>query len=178
MGKCWLWRQLIPYFCYCLSCIYPKWWVYTFLFVVRGLILAKTSGQNHYRTSDDILQEAASKLGSVEGDSQISVPQLRDDLIHFCTLECTRNALPKLCEVKGDSLCFPQEWCLYGYATEVSSDIVVYRYSFSKTIGYLRAKVMHLEKSTAFDALRTVTRNLAKDCLMDDGQECLLKRGW
>lgn len=35
---------------------------------------------------------------------------------------------------------------------------------------------MHLEASTAFDASRTMTRNLAKDGLMDDGQESLLKR--
>ena len=72
---------------------------------MRQLILAKTNGQNiQYRTSDDILQDAASKFGIVEGDSQISASQLRNDLIQFCSLECTRKALPRLCEVKGDYL--------------------------------------------------------------------------
>jgi len=60
--------------------------------------------------------------------------------------------------------------------TEFSSEIVVYRYSQKKFIDYLRAKVAHLQKCSAFDESQTMTRSLAKEGLMEDGKEELLKR--
>lgn len=40
----------------------------------------------------------------------------------------------------------------------------------------MRAKVARLEKSIALDASRTMIRSLAKDGLMEDGREDLLRR--
>ena len=75
---------------------------YSFI-LVRQLILGKTGGQNsQYRTGDDILQEVASRFGIDEEDTETGTQHLRNDLLQFCSLECTRKAMPKLCEVKGD----------------------------------------------------------------------------
>jgi hypothetical protein len=65
---------------------------------------------------------------------------------------------------------------LADFLTEISSEIVVYRYSQRKFVDYLRAKVAHLQNSLAFDGSQTLTRNLAKEGLMEDGKEELLTR--
>ena len=44
-------------------------------------------------------------------------------------------------------------------------------------IDYLRRKVIRLETSGALDVSRTILRTLAKDGLLEDGNEELLKRG-
>ena len=59
---------------------------------------------------------------------------------------------------------------------EISSDITVYRYSQTKFVEYLRTKVAHLQKCSAFDESQTLTRSLAKEGLMEDGKEDLLNR--
>lgn len=76
----------------------------TYLFtLLRRLIPGKTGSQNfRYRTSDDIFQEVALRFGSNEGDAETGTPYLQNDLLQFCSLECTRKAMPKLYEVKGD----------------------------------------------------------------------------
>jgi ribonuclease H2 subunit B len=117
-----------------------------------------------------------SNFGHGDGATEASASQFRNDLIQFCSLECTRKALPKLCDIKSDLVFHSSRPLFEQFSVEVSSDIVVYQYSSSKTMEYLRAKVKHLETNSALDTSRTITRNLAKDCLMDDGQENLLKR--
>jgi hypothetical protein len=62
--------------------------------------------------------------------------------------------------------------CFY---LDISADIVVYRFSPTKTNEYLRTKVAHLETCAALES-RTIVRELAKDGLMEDGQEDLLRR--
>lgn len=61
------------------------------------------------------------------------------------------------------------------FCLDISADIVVYRFSPSKSNEYLRKKVAHLETCTAFES-RTIVRELAKDGLMEDGREDLLHR--
>lgn len=51
----------------------------------------------------------------------------------------------------------------------------MYRFSLNKINDYLRTKVVHLETSAALE-LRTIVRELAKDGLMEDGREDLLRR--
>ena len=58
---------------------------------------------------------------------------------------------------------------------DISADIVVYRFSPSKTNEYLRRKIAHLETCATFES-RTIVRELAKDGLMEDGREDLLHR--
>lgn len=52
----------------------------------------------------------------------------------------------------------------------------MYRYSQAKVNEYMRKKVAHLSGSKALEESRTITRNLAKEGLMEDGQEELLAR--
>ena len=51
---------------------------------------------------------------------------------------------------------------------------MVYRFSLSKTNEYLHRKVAHLETCAAFES-RTIVRELAKDGLMEDGREDILR---
>lgn len=97
------------------------------------------------------------------------------DILDFFSLSCTTEALTRLCDVKGlqRSLC-PSN--IAENLTEISSEIAVYRYSQGKFIDYLRTKVAHLQKCSAFDQSQTLTRNLAKEGLMEDGKEELLDR--
>ena len=114
-----------------------------------------------------------SKLTSDNPEASTEI--LRDDIIQFCSLECTRKALANLCEVKGDIHSNTVFRGIVIVLLDFSTDIVVYRYSSTKLIEYLQAKVARLGSSSAFDTSRTLIRNLAKDGLMDDGQENLLK---
>lgn len=59
---------------------------------------------------------------------------------------------------------------------EVTQEITVYRFSSEKLLEYLKARVFRIAESQAFKASKTVTRNLARDGLMDDGKEELLNR--
>lgn len=59
--------------------------------------------------------------------------------------------------------------------TEVTPEIVVYRYSSTKIVDYLRAKVARLATPQVFEGSRTLIRGLAKDGLMEDGKENLLE---
>ncbi|KAF8973124.1 ribonuclease H2, subunit B [Flammula alnicola] len=112
-----------------------------------------------FRTADDLFDEAARRLGATN-DSEAALSLHIQDLLNFCSLACTRKSLARLCDVK-----------------EISSEIVVYRYSPTKFMEYMRSKVAHLSKSAALDGSRTLIRSLAKDGLMEDGQEALWTLG-
>jgi hypothetical protein len=60
---------------------------------------------------------------------------------------------------------------------DVTPEMTVYRYSEDKLIAYLKGKVEHLATPTVSELSRTVVRELAKDGLMEDGNERLLE-GW
>ena len=59
--------------------------------------------------------------------------------------------------------------------SEIAPDLIVYRYSHEKLIAYLKKKAARLSESGDFDKSRTLERQLAKDGLLDDGKEELLK---
>ena len=52
---------------------------------------------------------------------------------------------------------------------------MVYRYSHTKVMEYLRGKVTRLMKLEVLERSRTLIRNLAKDGFMEDGKEDLLE---
>ena len=59
--------------------------------------------------------------------------------------------------------------------TEITEDITVYRYSQERTLKYLRSKVLRLSEPKTLEISRSIIRDLAKDGLMEDGNEELLK---
>ncbi|KAK7053469.1 hypothetical protein VNI00_004095 [Paramarasmius palmivorus] len=113
-----------------------------------------------FRTADDILEEAATKLETLS-QSKSKDPSTHisaSDVTCFASLECTKLALNRICDVK-----------------EISPELIVYRFSLSKVVEYLRKKVTRLTSSDIVDGSRTLNRHLAKDGLMEDGHENLLE---
>lgn len=97
------------------------------------------------------------------------------DIIDFLSLSCTKEALTRLCDMKGlQQSLYPSN--VAEILIEISSELAVYRYSQRKSIDYLRTKVAHLQKCSAFDESQTLARGLAKEGLMEDGKEELLDR--
>lgn len=60
-------------------------------------------------------------------------------------------------------------------STEVTEDIIVYRYTRQKATEYMTKKIRRLTKAGTVDASRILVRELAKDGLMEDGKEALLE---
>ena len=58
---------------------------------------------------------------------------------------------------------------------EVASGIIVYRYNSNKVLEYLQKKVAHLASEGVLDGSKTLIRGLAKDGLLEDGNEQLLE---
>ncbi|KAF8639501.1 hypothetical protein AX17_001406 [Amanita inopinata Kibby_2008] len=117
--------------------------------------------ENHFRPADDIFEDAAREFEkSSQTSHEDSVPVSLKDVLHFASFQCTKNALQFVCDTK-----------------EVTSELVVYRYSTSKVLEYLRKKVSRLACPHVIDESRTLLRNLAKEGLMDDGNESLLEAG-
>ncbi|KAF8813795.1 hypothetical protein BYT27DRAFT_7180561 [Phlegmacium glaucopus] len=117
-----------------------------------------------FRTADDLFEEAANIFGKPPAVDSSSTETndtfiLAQDIIDLWSLKCMRKAVRSICDVKN-----------------IAADIVVYRFSPSKINEYLRTKVAHLEKCAALES-RTIVRELAKDGLMEDGQEDLLRLG-
>ncbi|KAF9482144.1 hypothetical protein BDN70DRAFT_829760 [Pholiota conissans] len=109
-----------------------------------------------FRTADDLFDEAARKLQTPnETEEDLSISS--QDILRFCSLACISKSLYSICEVK-----------------EISTEIIVYRYSSTKILEYMRSKVTRLSTSLALEASPTMVRSLAKDGLMDDGQDELL----
>ena len=134
-----------------------------------------------FRTADDVFEEAAIRLGkqpavdssSTEIHDTLVLPQ---DIIDLWSLKCIRKAIRGICDIKGSSSCRNQPFLnpLIFYL-DISTDIVVYRFSPTKLNEYLRKKIVHLETCAALES-RTIVRELAKDGLMEDGREELLHR--
>jgi ribonuclease H2 subunit B len=59
--------------------------------------------------------------------------------------------------------------------SEVTPDLIVYRYNDSKILEYLQKKVAHLASEGVLDGSKTLIRGLAKDGLLEDGNEQLLE---
>lgn len=81
-------------------------------------------------------------------------------------------AMPK---VSGMSDVWPRDLVPDLCLPEITEEIIVYRYSQERTLDYLRRKVARLSEPSTLEISRTVVRGLAKDGLMEDGNEELLK---
>ena len=60
--------------------------------------------------------------------------------------------------------------------TEITSEIVVYRFSTAKLVEYLRVKVARIATPKSLECSKTLIRDLAKQGLFEDGKEDLLQR--
>ncbi|EIW83182.1 hypothetical protein CONPUDRAFT_136310 [Coniophora puteana RWD-64-598 SS2] len=113
--------------------------------------------QVNFMPLDDILESSATRLAS----SSVSNESIsRRDVISLGALPCVKRAVKRICEAK-----------------EITEEIIVYRYSSERVLEYLRKKVYRLSKPPHCDISRTIVRSLAKDGLMDDGKEELLRLG-
>ncbi|KAG6903090.1 hypothetical protein C0995_006277 [Termitomyces sp. Mi166 len=108
-----------------------------------------------FRQADDIFEEAAAKLRTPD-----DAPTLDKDILRFGSLQCTTDALKRVCDVK-----------------EITPEIVVYRMSQTKILSYLRAKATRLSALEVLEVSKTTTRDLAKDGLMEEGKDALLQAG-
>lgn len=129
----------------------------TFLLIPILQVLGAES--TTFRPPDDLLEEATRKLveqSMIEQDASLHLSSR--DLNIFLALDCSIQALKRICEVK-----------------EITEEISIYRYSPSKVVDYLRKKVERLSTAETFELSRTLVRNLAKDGFMDDGKEGLLQ---
>ncbi|KJA20727.1 hypothetical protein HYPSUDRAFT_88505 [Hypholoma sublateritium FD-334 SS-4] len=114
-----------------------------------------------FKPADDLFDEAAGKFEPAsESESDKASSSNSQDILEFCSLSYVRRCLRHVCETK-----------------EITPELTVYRYSQSKVLEYMRAKVAHLSTSEKFAASQTVIRNLARDGLMEDGKEELLSLG-
>ncbi|KAJ7496044.1 ribonuclease H2, subunit B [Mycena galericulata] len=119
--------------------------------------------QGKFRPEDEIFEDAAAnlELASIStAGKDASLLISKEDVIRFTSLECCRTALKRVCDVK-----------------EITEDITVYRFSPDKVVAYLRIKIERLSTPESVEISRTLVRNLAKDGLMEDGKEDLLKVG-
>lgn len=115
------------------------------------------------RQLDDIFEDAATKLSRVSETDANKDPSLKvseQDILFILTLNCVREAARLICEVN-----------------DLTPELAVYRYDPERVIKVLQKKVEHLAQPAILDRTRTVVRSLAKDGLMEDGQEELLELG-
>ncbi|KAJ7602260.1 ribonuclease H2, subunit B [Roridomyces roridus] len=126
-------------------------------------VYPENGDQGMFRPEDEIFEDAAANLEETSTASAAQDPSLlvsKDDVMRFTSLRCCQPALKRICDVK-----------------EITEEITVYRFSPEKTVAYLRTKVERLSTPETTELSRTLIRNLAKDGLMEDGREELLKVG-
>ncbi|KAF7306082.1 hypothetical protein HMN09_00763300 [Mycena chlorophos] len=111
-----------------------------------------------FRPADEIFEDAATDLDKPSSDASKSIT--KEDVLYFTSMQCCRRALRCICDVK-----------------EITEDIIVYRFSREKVVQYLQKKVARLATPETMEMSRTLVRNLAKDRLLEDGKEDLLKLG-
>ncbi|KLO16903.1 hypothetical protein SCHPADRAFT_913867 [Schizopora paradoxa] len=116
-----------------------------------------------FRTLEDIFEQAATKLRETtespdapDGSSQVS----DRDLHTLSLLRCVEKAMRKICDFK-----------------DVTPEISVFRFSKEKYAAYLVKKARRLGESEVILKCETLVRGLAKNGLMDDNKEDLLKAG-
>ncbi|PAV18546.1 ribonuclease h2 subunit b [Pyrrhoderma noxium] len=122
---------------------------------------AQDGSLGNFRTLDDILEEAASVLSrNREGITDQTDNISSNDIIGLSSLTCVIAAARRICDFK-----------------DVTEDLVVFRYSHSKTMEYLIKKANRLVQGAIIDKSRTLERELIRDGLMGDGKESLLQSG-
>jgi ribonuclease H2 subunit B len=126
-----------------------------------------------------MLEDAAKKLSTDSASNAAKDPSLvilEQDVMHLLKLDCVLDCVKRICETKGD-------WRAGATSrhntdtirTELSPELSVYKYSTETVVEHMRTKVARLSKPELMEKSRTMTRNLAKDGLMDDGKEQLLE---
>ncbi|KAF5370784.1 hypothetical protein D9758_001908 [Tetrapyrgos nigripes] len=129
------------------------------LIPVLRCVLPDDGSPGTFQPADDILEEAASKLTSMSQSTKDTPTTLsEDDILYFSSLDSTKSAMNRLCDVQ-----------------DITPEITVWRYSPTKVVDYLRNKVSALLNAGVLDGSRTLIRALAKDGLMEDGNEKLLE---
>ncbi|RDX55099.1 hypothetical protein OH76DRAFT_1397456 [Lentinus brumalis] len=120
------------------------------------------SGLGNFRPPEDLIEDAASKLASstASGGNDSGPVISSEDILALSNLECVQAAMRRVCEYK-----------------DITPEITVYRYSPERVQSYLRSKVARLSHPDVSEFSRTLTRSLAKDGLLEDGKEELLKAG-
>ncbi|KIY44460.1 hypothetical protein FISHEDRAFT_51725 [Fistulina hepatica ATCC 64428] len=115
-----------------------------------------------FKTVDVIFEAVNAEMVNhqVSTASDASLVFNTSDIIEFTSMPCTLKAMSQVCDTK-----------------EITPEITVYRYSFGKVLEYLRAKVDRVSSPKFQEGLRSLTRSLAKDGLMDEGKDDLLKVG-
>ncbi|EKM80701.1 hypothetical protein AGABI1DRAFT_98838 [Agaricus bisporus var. burnettii JB137-S8] len=127
------------------------------LLPVLSCIQPNDGSAGQFKPADDMLEEAALRLqeqSQSRKDGRIS----NEDILRLTNLRCARNALKHICDIK-----------------EITEEITVYRYSRERVLDYLRKKVIRLSTPSTLEKSKTIIRSLAKDGLMEDGNEDLLK---
>lgn len=98
------------------------------------------------------------------------------DILYLASLDCIKTAMKRICDVKGAILVILlYRICTHVAETEITPEIVVYRFSSQKLVEHLRTKVSRLSNRDVFEGSRTLIRGLARDGLMEDGKEELLE---
>ncbi|KAF9010513.1 ribonuclease H2, subunit B [Cyathus striatus] len=117
-----------------------------------------------FRPTYDIFEDITSSMKddviSIQenkGEYAKIAPVSVDDIQFFLSLDCTHRGMKRICDVK-----------------DVSPKLTVYRFSLTKTLGFLQKKISRLLSSDVLGDSRAITRGFAKDGLMDDGKERLL----
>ncbi|KDQ57843.1 hypothetical protein JAAARDRAFT_130393 [Jaapia argillacea MUCL 33604] len=114
-----------------------------------------------FRPMEDIFDDATQKVVGEAQSATLKDPSMAlslSDLERLTSLNCMKDAMKRICEYK-----------------EVTPEIIVYRYSPTKLVEYLRTKVTRLSKPEVFEGSKTLLRGLAKEGLMEDGKEGLLE---
>lgn len=132
--------------------------------------------EHHFRPADDIFEDAALKIEERCGrHDDTSYDVNAQDILQLASLPCIKDALRRVCDMKGELVPDQLPGPLLTPSTEVTSEIKVYRFSESKALEYLRKKVIYLSSPSTVEGSKTLLRNLVKDGLFDDGNEKLLE---
>ena len=123
----------------------------------------------NFRPAHDIFEDAASRLSQESKASAIR----GQDIVQLTTLDCVRDALKRICDSKGSSVVLR---LLLGSSQsfshkDVTEELTVYRYSHSKLMENISAKVARLSQSNEFAAYPSLQRQLAKDGLLVEGRD-------
>ncbi|KAH9931096.1 ribonuclease H2, subunit B [Epithele typhae] len=132
------------------------------IFLLIPLIHATQSvdGPGLFRPFDEVFEDALSKMkSSAKGDEEEGRRiTLTDDMSILASLSCVHAAMGRICDHK-----------------DIGHDILVYRYSAERTLEYLRSKVSRLSQQSVSELSSTLTRQFARDGLLEDGKDELLE---
>ncbi|KAJ3555767.1 hypothetical protein NM688_g2389 [Phlebia brevispora] len=151
-------------------------------FLLIPVLQATTDGSaGTFRPMDDVFEDAIEKLaGSLSAPTNpkdASTELSSEDLRRFFSLDCARDSMKRVCDVKGKHDHVFDILQRLTIAADITPEITVYRYSQERVIETVKVKVTRLVVPEVLESSKTLIRNLAKDGLMEDGKENLLSTG-